>query len=92
MIHVISGKRCTGKTKNLLLEASKTGGTVICKNPSCMEERALQMGITNLNFIPYDWVNVSLPEEVGENIYIDEVESFLSEVIQGRVEAFTVVA
>lgn len=92
MIHVISGERCTGKTKNLLLEASKTGGTVICKNPSRMEERALQMGITNLNFIPYDWVNISLPENIGDNVFIDDVEEFLNEVVSNKVKAFTVVA
>lgn len=92
MVNTISGGRCTGKTKTLLLEASKVGGTVVCKNPTRMQERALQMGITNVNFISYDWVNVQLPESVDENIFIDEVESFIEDTFNHKVKAFTVVA
>lgn len=93
MIDVIKGEPCSGKTTKLLYKAGQEGGVVFCKNPHRMQEKAAGMGISNLTFVPYDYMNINL-EEVSpreENIYIDDIESLLEYISNGKIKGFTIV-
>ena len=47
-MYKIVGKTCSGKTKKLLLAAEREGGTVMCRNPERMLEKAHSLGIVGL--------------------------------------------
>ena len=50
-MNIISGGRGVGKTKQLLEQAQAVGGTIVCRNPDAMRERAHRCGITGVNII-----------------------------------------
>lgn len=71
---VISGGRGVRKTRMLLEQASAASGTVVCRDPNSMRDRAHKYGITGLNIIGYDDMN----EKRDENVYIHDINSFLT--------------
>lgn len=81
---IISGGRGIGKTKMLLEQAAATGGTVVCRDPNKMRERAHKYGIVGLNIICYGDLN----EERDENTYIHDINSFLESKF-GNVKGYS---
>lgn len=78
MYRIIEG-RGTGKTSRLMLLAKETNGTIVCSNPTAMEQKARAYGIVGINFISYGDFLRSKGEELN-NYFIDEVEMFISYV------------
>ena len=71
--------RGTGKTSRLMLLAKETTGTIVCKNPRAMEEKAKAYGIVGINFMGYhDFFNTR-GTDLG-NYYIDEMEVFVQAI------------
>lgn len=82
----ISGPRGTGKTMNLLMIAAENKATVVCESPEEMIKRCYQYGLTGLKFITYEDF---IKGEYQGKVVIDEVESLLRVMSQGRTVAFT---
>lgn len=78
MYRIIEG-RGTGKTSRLMLLAKETNGTIVCSNPTAMEQKAKAYGIVGINFISYGDFLRSRGKELN-SYYIDEVEMFISYV------------
>lgn len=78
----IIGTRGIGKTKQLLYYAKDNDATVICANPSYMQEKAIAYGITGLNFLSYDdfWL------QVKSNYYDHDIKYVIDE-IDGYIKA-----
>lgn len=74
IMFIISGGRGVGKTRMLLEQASATGGTVVCRDPDAMRDRAHKYGITGLNIIGYS----DMDGKRDENVYIHDINSFLT--------------
>ena len=75
--------RGTGKTSRLMLLAKENeNGTIICRRPTDMREKAYAYGITGLNFISYsDYFDSFLDGKDicydTNSIYIDNLSDFL---------------
>lgn len=86
-VRIISG-RGTGKTKQLLNEAAKNHGTVICANPNAMWEKAKAYGIYGCNFVSYyDFINADALAPFG-NFYIDELENLIAATKTNKTNVF----
>ena len=76
MYRIIEG-RGTGKTSRLMLLAKEANGTIVCSNPTAMEQKARAYGIVGINFISYGDFLRSKGEDLN-NYFIDEIEMFIS--------------
>ena len=83
----IIGGNSTGKTRNMLEEAKKSGATVVCKNPYSMESKANCYGIYGLKFIRYEELNADII--CGEKIAVDEIGDFFEYCFGAKLDAFT---
>ena len=84
---IISGGRGTGKTKLLLETAKANGGTVVCREPNIMRERAHRYGITGLNIISYEDLCHGTPTEAP--VYIHDINKFITYNFQ-EVKGYTI--
>ena len=82
MFRVID-RRDTGKTKTLLKECSITGGIFICKHPYKVVDKCYSYGIDSSNILPLGYSDALkyLKKEIDKNVYIDEIEEFVSFII-----------
>ena len=78
------GKTCSGKTKKLLLAAEREGGTVMCRNPERMLEKAHSLGIVGLSIIGYK----DLPAN-DNPLFIDALEAFIKESLGSLLAGYT---
>ena len=70
---VIARGRGTGKTKELLYEAWKNNGQVLCMNKRAIQAKADVYGFTGLTII--DWNDILYGQFYDEKpLYIDEAE------------------
>ena len=83
-MYKIVGKTCSGKTKKLLLAAEREGGTVMCRNPERMLEKAHSLGIVGLPIIGYK----ELPAD-DSPLFIDDLDSFLKESLGSVLAGYT---
>lgn len=74
MYRIIRGN-CTGKTKELLEEAQKTGGIVASARPEALKEKAMFYGYGDVTIVHYDQV---IGYCYQEPVYIDELENFVA--------------
>lgn len=78
----IIDKRGTGKSSRLLLLAKQDCGTIVCSNPSRMEEKALLYGITGIEIVDYEtYIN----KPVVGPIYVDDVSKLLKYINKDTV-------
>lgn len=70
------GNRSTGKTKKLLEFAKENNCIVVCKNPGAMYFKALNYGLTGIDFIYY---NELKNEDKDKNYVIDDLDEFINE-------------
>lgn len=87
MYRVIDGN-CTGKTKKLLIECGKDpNGLFVCAHPERVKSKCDAYGIPVVNAIGYEkWIEIVRKDGTGMipqafNIYIDELEKFVSCVV-----------
>lgn len=91
MIYRIIDKKASGKTSRLMLLAKENGAKIACSNPHAMREKAYNYGFTGIEFIPYsDLVNGAI--DFGDNVMIDEIETFVKEFIDGNLLGYTLSA
>lgn len=79
----IIDKRGSGKTSRLMLLAKETGATIVCKNPSAMEQKALKYGFTGITFVSYQDACKEILHD--RNVLIDELDNFLSTVYGKKI-------
>ena len=81
MYRIIDG-RGTGKTSRLMLLAKETGGCIICGNPLAMKQKALNYGLTGIEFYSYGDLLSGKLNKQGERkpLYIDELDGFLTSI------------
>ena len=83
----IIDSRSSGKTSRLMLLAKETGSVIACMNPSAMRQKAHAYGITGLQFISYS--DLFTGEYDEDTIMIDELETFVSNYIDGKLTGYT---
>lgn len=72
----IIDKRNSGKTSRLLLLAKENDGIVVCFDPNRMRQKALNYGITGIDFLSYEQYAYTDNYDTSKPIYIDELELF----------------
>ena len=79
--------RDSGKTRKLLEECAKTGGTFVCKHPERIVDKCHSYGIPteNINAVSY---YDDLSECYGD-VYIDELESFVQIWVNGKLSGYS---
>lgn len=83
----IIGENSTGKTRAMLMEAQKSGATVVCKHPLHMQSKANAYGLYNLKFMSYeDFYNGSV---YAEKVAIDEIGELVKYIFGSELDAFT---
>ena len=75
-MNIISGGRGIGKTKQLLEQAKAVGGTIVCRDPEAMRERAHRCGITGVNIIAYEDIYFA-----NKPVYIHDIAKFIEDTI-----------
>ena len=82
--------RSTGKTRELILEASKHDNAfIVCRNPQRMQEKIYAYGVTNVTAIGYEYFQ-SYPEQIDvRNLFIDEAEDLLKHLTDAHVCGYT---
>lgn len=75
MRNYIVGPSSTGKTRELLDAAKRSGATVVCKNPEAMLVKANNYGMFGLRFCSYGDIGSLNP---GANIVIDDLDEFIA--------------
>ena len=83
----IIGESSTKKTYRMLMEASKSGAVVVCKNPIHMQSKSNAYGIYNLQFMSYAEFNDG--SIYAEKIAIDEIGDFIKYIFGTELDAFT---
>lgn len=83
----IIDSRGSGKTSRLMLLAKETGSAIACMNPSAMRQKAYAYGITGVQFISYS--DLFTGEYDNNKIMIDEIESFVSNYMDGELTGYT---
>lgn len=76
MIRIIDD-RDTGKTKELLKECSIDGGLFICEHPEKVFDKCKAYDIDSSKIISCGYNNYKKYLELSNNVYIDEIESFV---------------
>lgn len=87
-MNIIKGPRGTGKTKQLIEFAEKTGAVIVCENVNRMIEKCHGYGKIGLTVISYaDYLNLV---DLSENTKycIDDMESFCA---YANIKAFTII-
>lgn len=85
----IINSRGTGKTKQLILEAEKTGGVIVCSNADAMMTKIHAVGASGVRAVNYyTFLNGEMPKAENMPIfYIDEVEGLLAAAAGGQYKA-----
>ena len=87
MDRYIIGESSTKKTYRMLVEAQKSGATVVCKSPLHMQSKANAYGLYGLEFMSYEELyNGSV---YAEKIAIDEIGDFIKYIFGSELDAFT---
>ena len=73
----IIDERSTGKTSRLLLLAKENNGIIVCFDPNRMRQKALNYGITGVDFLSYEEYAYTNNYDINKPIYIDELDLFL---------------
>ena len=85
MNRYIIGNSSSGKTKQLLEAAKRSGPVVVCQNPDAMRVKAHNYGLYRMEFCGYDEVR-NLEE--GRSIVIDELGNFFKYNYDVSLEGF----
>ena len=92
MFRVI-GNVDTGKTRKLLEECARNNGVFVCKHPERIAEKCYAYGIdiSNIkNTMNYaDYIDSLYSLGVSDNIYIDELDSFLN-VFEDSIKGYSI--
>ena len=81
----IIDSRSSGKTSRLMLLAKETGSAIACMNPHAMRAKAHAYGLTGIDFISYN----DLLSGEYENVMIDEIEGFISNIINCKLTGYS---
>ena len=81
----IIGGRSSGKTMNLMLLAKESNSAIACSSPSAMRAKAHAYGLTGIDFISYK----DLLSGEYENVMIDEIEGFISNIINCKLTGYS---
>lgn len=73
----IIDNRSTGKTSRLLLLAKENNGIIVCFDPNRMRQKALNYGITGIDFLSYEEYAYTDNYDRNKPIYIDDLDLFL---------------
>lgn len=87
MRNYIVGPSSTGKTRELLDSANRSGSTVVCKNPEAMLVKANNYGVFGMQFCAYEDID-SLSS--GANIVIDDLDEFIAFKFGKSLRGFSV--
>lgn len=83
----IIGENSSGKTRKMLVEAQKSGATVVCKSPIHMQSKANAYGLYGIEFMSYEeFYNGSV---YAEKVAIDEIGDFIKYIFGLELDAFT---
>ena len=83
----IIGENSSGKTRAMLVEAQKSGATVVCNSPLHMQSKANAYGIYGLEFISYEeFYNGSV---YADKVAIDEIGNLIKYIFGSELDAFT---
>ena len=83
----IVGGNSTGKTRQMLTEAQKSGAVVVCKHPLHMQSKANAYGLYNLKFMSYEeFYNGNV---YAEKVAIDEIGDFIKYIFGSELDALT---
>lgn len=85
----IVGVNSSGKTRQMLEQAKRSGAVVVCKHPLHMQNKANSYGIFGLNFVSYEGFLDNKPDFYGQKIAIDEIGDFIMNIFGVEVDAFT---
>jgi len=84
MFKIINAKS-TGKTKQLIREAAKTGGTIVCAHPENIGYKCIAYDLPRVNAVHY----TDDLSDIEGNIYIDELEEFMKYNLGKRFVGYT---
>lgn len=85
MNRYIIGNSSSGKTRQLLETAKKSGAVVVCQNPDAMRVKAQNYGLYRMDFCGYDEVRYL---EAGRPVMIDELGNFFKYNYDVTLEGF----
>ena len=85
MNRYIIGNSSSGKTRQLLETAKKSGAVVVCQNPDAMRVKAQNYGLYRMDFCGYDEVRYL---EAGRPVMIDELGHFFKYNYDVTLEGF----
>lgn len=76
--------RGTGKTRELLEFAKDNNAIFVCHNPIMMRRKAIDYGIVGIDIVGYTDIS-----NEDCNIVIDELDSFVAEILKCNLLGFT---
>ena len=73
----ICGERASGKTTQLILEAQKENGVIVCADVGCMIDKMYSLYITGIEVVSYyDFYNGEFDE--GTRFFIDDLDGLVA--------------
>lgn len=78
-MYQIIGNVDTGKTRKLLELAKAQDGVVCCETPQRMRQKAHAYGITGLDIVSWDEINLACA--MNQPVFIDDLDQFIQYII-----------